>query len=55
MSIDIDSICKGFCIMLNNEPINIYIYIYIYIYLFTMEHYAETLTNRVNVNTRTIN
>ena len=30
MSIDIDSICKGFCIMFHNEPINIYIYIYIY-------------------------
>ena len=39
MSIDIDSIGKGFCIMFHNEPINIYIYIYIYIYWFIMEYY----------------
>ena len=28
MSIDIDSICKGFCIMLNNEPINIFCFLF---------------------------
>ena len=31
MSIDIDSICKGFCIMFHNEPINEHIYIYWFI------------------------
>ena len=45
MSIDIDSICKDFCIMLNNEPMNIYIYIYIYL----LVHYG-TLWNIIKMS-----